>query len=59
MTEHIVRRATEIEGKQDCCGDRYRCDVVWVCSCGLHLCDGHMKSHIFEFHIMKQLDLGI
>lgn len=47
---HVVRRATEKESKQDCCGDRYECNVAYVCGCGEKGCESCMSCHLFESH---------
>lgn len=50
VLSHLVRPATIIEAKEDCCGDRYACNVAYICSCGLRGCEGCMKNHIFVIH---------
>ena len=44
---HGLRRAEESE-QVDCCGDKFACHVEFVCSCGKHLCDSHMRRHLLE-----------
>ena len=48
--EHRYRLATIEEAKWDCCGDRYSCNVVYVCACGLRGCTSCMSRHILGFH---------
>ncbi len=48
--EHLIRLATKEEAKIDCCGDRYECNVDYVCSCGEKSCRSCMMRHIFSFH---------
>lgn len=48
--QHRYRLATTEEAKWDCCGDRYSCNVVYVCSCGKQACRSCMSHHIMGFH---------
>jgi hypothetical protein len=57
QSQHIVRPATEEELKEDCCGDRYECNIKFVCSCGKRACDSCMKSHILKLHMRGQLGM--
>lgn len=59
MQNHIVRKANKEESKIDCCGDRYPCNVAYICSCGKMLCETEMKSHIFYLHTEGQLNLPL
>jgi len=56
--KHIIRRANKEEAKQDCCGDRYECNVEYVCSCGYKGCVSCAKEHIFDLHYGKDRHLG-
>jgi hypothetical protein len=50
--EHIVFPATAKEQEQDCCIDRYPCDVHYRCTCGKLACAHCMRDHIFEVHLI-------
>jgi hypothetical protein len=56
VSDHIVRKANKKEAERDCCGDRYECNVDYVCSCGKHACISCMERHIFDLHKKKEAD---
>ncbi len=47
--KHKIRKAKPIE-RTDCCGDRYPCDIQFVCSCGLKACSSCMEAHVMKLH---------
>jgi hypothetical protein len=53
-SEHIVFPATGREQRQNCCGDRYQCDVVYRCSCGLLACMSCMNKHVLKLHLSRR-----
>lgn len=48
MDQHRIKPATGKLAKQDCCGDRYPCNIAWVCSCGEKGCRECIADHLFE-----------
>lgn len=46
--KHEIHDATPDEMKEDCCGDRYPCNVRYVCACGRRACYSCMRNHAFE-----------
>jgi hypothetical protein len=58
ISDHLVRRANKTEAKQDCCGDRYECNVSHVCSCGFKGCNECMRTHLMDLHMDKSLHIG-
>ena len=52
---HKVRRASKIDQAEDCCGDRYECNIEFRCSCGVKGCRSCMEEHLWNLHAVGDL----